>query len=114
MILENHRIEINDQSAVDPQIAVLNFWSITDPSEADKLLNRNNDKRWKHSDNLVPGWAVTGIDPQTEERWLQGVQLKPDTPILNGFGRTLIFSRTPMSWNIHEFETSATSLKFQS
>lgn len=76
-----HWDEIVNGSGVSEAIATLNFWTITDPSEADELLNRNAKKRWQHSGNLVPAWAVAGIDPKTGERWLQGVQLKPDTPV---------------------------------
>jgi hypothetical protein len=77
----SHFSEIVQRSGVSEAIAFLNFWTITDASEADELLNRNAKKRWQHSDNLVPAWAVAGIDPKTGERWLQGVQLKPDTPV---------------------------------
>jgi hypothetical protein len=76
-----HRSEIIEGSGVSEAIASLNFWTVTDPAEADKLLNRNSKKRWQHSDCLVPAWAVAGVDPKSGERWLQGVQLKPGTPI---------------------------------
>jgi Domain of unknown function (DUF3854) len=76
-----HFSEIVEGSGVSDVIAHLNFGTITDPSEADELLNRNAKKRWQHSDNLVPAWGVAGVDPKTGERWLQGVQLKPDTPV---------------------------------
>jgi Domain of unknown function (DUF3854) len=78
---DSHRAEIVEGSGVSEAIASLNFWSITDASEADQLLSRNAKKRWQHSDNLAPAWAVAGIDPNTGERWLQGVQVKPDTPV---------------------------------
>ena len=57
-----------------------NVRTIGDPREVDELLNRNGDRRWKHSDDLAPGWAVSGINPSTGERTLLGAQLKPDTP----------------------------------
>jgi hypothetical protein len=38
-------------------MATLNAWTIEDPAEVDKLLNRNAKKRWKHSHELVPGWG---------------------------------------------------------
>lgn len=66
------------ESAVKPEIIHLNAWSIADSSEVDRLLNRNSDRRWKHSDELVPGWAVAGVDPKTGERTFKGAQYKPD------------------------------------
>lgn len=88
MLTDKHRSEITQGSAVASAICGANFWTVTDPSEVDELLNRNADRRWKHSDHLVPAWAVAGIDPQTEERWLKGVQIKPDTPVINADGKT--------------------------
>lgn len=74
-------------SGIHPTIIEKNIKSIYDSSEADKLINRNNRRRWKHSDNLIPCWAVTGIDPSTDEPTLMGCQLKPDTPIINKNGK---------------------------
>ncbi|OUL28286.1 hypothetical protein BV378_07640 [Nostoc sp. RF31YmG] len=74
-------------SAVRDTIIAKNIRTIKDPQEVDRLLNRNNKSRWKHSDNLIPCWAVSGIDPQTDEPTLLGVQIKPDTPILNKQGK---------------------------
>lgn len=68
------------QSGVSSEIINRNVSSILDSRELDRKLNRNNNKRYKHSDSLVPAWAVTGIDPTTGERWLQGIQAKPDNP----------------------------------
>lgn len=65
-------------SAVDPDIILRNVWRIEDPTELDQLLNRNSDRRWKHSNELVPGWAVAGVDPKTGERSFKGAQFKPD------------------------------------
>nr|WP_290226361.1 VapE domain-containing protein [Trichocoleus desertorum] len=65
-------------SAVDPEIIRRNVWTIEDPREVDQLLNRNNKRKWKHSEELVPGWAVGGVDPKTGERSFKGVQFKPD------------------------------------
>jgi len=65
-------------SAVDPGIISRNVWTIEDPREVDQLLNRNNKRKWKHSEELVPGWAVAGVDPKTGERTFKGVQFKPD------------------------------------
>ncbi len=79
MLTPTHHTEIVGGSGVSEQIAVLNFWTITDPVEVDKLLNRSN-RGGKNSAQLVPGWAVAGVDPTTGKRWLQGVQFKPDSP----------------------------------
>ncbi|NJO73312.1 MAG: DUF3854 domain-containing protein [Leptolyngbyaceae cyanobacterium RM1_406_9] len=67
-------------SAVDPNIILRNVWRIEDSSELDQLLNRNSDRRWKHSNELVPGWAVAGVDPKTGERSFKSAQFKPDNP----------------------------------
>ncbi len=67
-------------SGVDPKIAELNVRSLDDPREVDRLLNRNNNRRWKHWEH-GPGWAVAGVDPQTGERIFAGAQFKPDTPV---------------------------------
>ncbi len=75
-----HRAEW-EASKIDPEICDRNFWTIEDPREVDKLLNRNTKTRWKHSDLLVPGWAVAGVDPLTGERIFSGVQFKPDKPL---------------------------------
>ncbi|MEH2437373.1 MAG: VapE domain-containing protein [Nostoc sp.] len=74
-------------SGVRNKIISKNVSSIKDPSEVDKLLNRNNKSRWKHSDSLIPCWSVRGVDPQTGEPTLLGVQVKPDTPILDKQGK---------------------------
>ena len=78
MLIESHRAEWL-RSAVSAEIIDRNVWTIEDPRELDKLLNRNTDKKWKHSD-LVPGWAVAGVDPKTGERVYTGAQFKPDKP----------------------------------
>lgn len=67
-----------EQSAVSAAIIQRNVWTITDPRDLDQLLNRNTDRRWKHSTDLVPGWAVAGVDPKTGERTFKGAQYKPD------------------------------------
>lgn len=76
---QNHLDELT-ASGIDPAIADLNFWSVEDPEEVDRLLSRNASRRWKHSEDLVPGWAVTGVDPETGERDFSGIQFKPDKP----------------------------------
>lgn len=80
---EHHYTEIVKGSGVSEAIALLNFRSIDAPPEIDELLNRNDDKRWQHWQH-GPGWAVSGVDPQTGERTLLGVQFKPDTPVRRG------------------------------
>lgn len=57
------------------------------PAPVDRLLNRNSSKRWKHSEHLVPCWAVTGLDPLGWERIEDGVQIKPDNPELGENGK---------------------------
>lgn len=82
-LLAKHLAEWN-ASAVDPFITERNVWSIDDSREVDELLNRNTERKWKHSDELVPGWAVAGTDPKTGgERILSGAQFKPDTAPLD-------------------------------
>lgn len=75
----HHRAEW-EASGVNHSIIERNVWTIHDPAEVDRLLNRNTDRRWKHSSDLVPGWAVAGVDPLTGEHTLKGAQYKPDTP----------------------------------
>lgn len=67
-------------SRVDEEIIERNVATLTDPREVDELLNRNSDKRWKHSTDLAPGWVVTGVEPKTGERTFKGAQFKPDRP----------------------------------
>lgn len=67
-----------EASAVHPDIIQRNVWTITDARELDQLLNRNTDRRWKHSEDLVPGWAVAGVSPKSGERTFKGAQFKPD------------------------------------
>ncbi|MDZ8227538.1 VapE domain-containing protein [Nostoc sp. ChiVER01] len=81
-----HRTEWLNSSVSDT-IINLNVRTITDSRELDKILNRNNTKRWQHSDALVPAWCVSGVDPLTDEHTLQGVQVKPDTPPIGKDGR---------------------------
>lgn len=77
MLHEKHRQEWLN-SKVSEDILTRNVWSIEDPREVDQLLNRNTDKRWKHSNDLAPGWAVAGVDPKSGERSMKGAQYKPD------------------------------------
>ncbi|MBW4480345.1 MAG: DUF3854 domain-containing protein [Tolypothrix brevis GSE-NOS-MK-07-07A] len=72
-------------SGVSELIISLTITSVHDSQELDKILNRNNRRRQKHSDNLIPAWCVSGINPQGWERTLEGVQVKSDNPqIING------------------------------
>ena len=72
-----------EASQVAAEIIERNVWTIEDPLEVDQILNRNTDKKWKHSTHLVPGWAVAGVYPLTGERIMNGVQFKPDEPPKN-------------------------------
>jgi predicted P-loop ATPase len=65
-------------SGVQAGIIERNVWTITDARDLDQLLNRNTDRRWKHSEDLVPGWAVAGVDPKSGERTYKGAQFKPN------------------------------------
>ncbi|NEU76958.1 DUF3854 domain-containing protein [Hassallia byssoidea VB512170] len=85
--IDTHHFKEWESSAVKYFIISKNVKSIHDSLEVDKLLNRNNKRRHKHSENLVPCWAVSGIDPLTDEPTLLGVQVKPDTPYLNKEGK---------------------------
>ena len=82
MLYDSHRQEWLD-SCVSPELIALNVWTIDDPAEADELLNKNTDRRWKHS-TIVPGWAVAGISLNSGDRTYQGAQFKPDTPVQIG------------------------------
>ncbi|MEO1182520.1 MAG: DUF3854 domain-containing protein, partial [Cyanobacteria bacterium J06636_28] len=72
-----------ESSGVSAEIIERNVWTIDDAWEVDQLLNRNSKRRWKHSDQMVPCWAVAGVDPKTGERSYRGVQIKPDTPLID-------------------------------
>ena len=74
-------------SGVDFTIISRNVESIHDSREVDKVLNRNSKSKWKHSEELVPCWQVSGIDPLTGEPTLLGVQVKPNNPVLNKEGK---------------------------
>lgn len=78
-ILENHWQEWL-KSGVNASIIAKNVRSFTDSRELDKAINRNNTRRHKHSDSLVPAWTVSGVDPESGEHWLNGIQAKPDNP----------------------------------
>jgi len=78
--LDRRHLEEWLKSAVSPEIIRLNVWTIDDARDVDELLNRNTERRWKHSGHLAPGWAVAGVDPRTGERWYRGAQFKPDNP----------------------------------
>ncbi|MEH2236010.1 VapE domain-containing protein [Nostoc sp.] len=75
------------QSAVSNTIISLNVRTITDSREIDKILNQNTHNRRKHSDHLVPAWCASGVDPLTDERTLEGAQVKPDSPPVGQDGR---------------------------
>jgi predicted P-loop ATPase len=85
-INEKHLQEWLD-SGVDEKIIDRNVRTLTDSYEVDKILNRNTKRTWKRTDELVPCWQVSGIDPLTEERSILGVQIKPDTAPINKNGK---------------------------
>ncbi len=76
-------------SGVSEYITARNIKSVVDSYELDKLLNSNNKRRWKHSDNLVPALVISGIDPLTGENTSQGLQAKPDNPRKNIEGKII-------------------------
>lgn len=82
MLYPQHRAEWLD-SCVSPELIDLNVWTIEDAAEADELLNKNTDRRWRHS-AIVPGWAVAGISLKTGDRTFEGAQFKPDSPVVVG------------------------------
>ncbi|WP_373525085.1 VapE domain-containing protein [Nostoc sp.] len=85
-VLERHWKEFKS-SAISDRIIDLNFRTIEDPRELDKILNRNTKSRYKHSNHLVPAWSVSGIDPLTGENTLEGIQVKPDTAPIDKKGK---------------------------
>ncbi len=85
-LLPRHFQEWQD-SGVNEYIITRNVRTIEDSYELDKLLNINNKRRWKHSDHLLPGWIVSGIDPITGENTTQGLQFKSDNPRKNPKGK---------------------------
>ena len=68
-------------SCIPTSIIERNFRSYFDPREVDQLLNFNSERKWKHSEHLVPGWGVSGVDPKSGERCFKGAQYKPDHPL---------------------------------
>ncbi|NET37444.1 MAG: DUF3854 domain-containing protein [Cyanothece sp. SIO1E1] len=72
-----HQQEWED-AGVQLDIIARNVWTIEDARDLDQLLNRHTKTRWQHSDDLVPGWAVAGVDPKTGERTFKGAQFKPN------------------------------------
>jgi len=85
---DRHWKELKD-SGVSETIAALNFWTIDDARDADNLLNRNANRKWVHSNNLVPGFAIAGVDPKTGERTFLGAQFKPDEPPVDQKGKPI-------------------------
>ncbi len=79
-ITESHFSEWHQDSAVSELITELNVRSLSDPCHIDELLNRNANNRWKHWEH-GGGWAVIGVDPETDEPTFDGAQFKPDTPV---------------------------------
>jgi hypothetical protein len=85
--LAPHHLAELQASGIDSEIARRNFITLEDSAEVDRLLNRNSDQRWRHSTDLVPGWAVHGVDPKTGELTSLGAQYKPDHPRLGDNGK---------------------------
>ncbi|MEO1149212.1 MAG: hypothetical protein AAFY26_27175, partial [Cyanobacteria bacterium J06638_22] len=85
---QKHRAEW-EASGVDFTIIDRNTWTIEDSTAVDQLLNRNTKNRWKHSDDLAPGWAVAGVNPKTGERTFKGAQFKPDKAPIDHRGKPL-------------------------
>lgn len=79
-ISEAHWKELIEGSAIDPSIASRNWKTLVDAREVDFYLNRNTNRKWKHSEDLVPCWVVTGVSPDTGETTYEGLQVKPDKP----------------------------------
>ncbi|WP_460193664.1 virulence-associated E family protein [Thermosynechococcus sp. FA-CM-4201] len=86
MLSDKHYAEWKASGVAD-EIIERNVWTIEDSWEVDRLLNRNTKNRRKHSDHLVPCWAVKGIDPLRSWDTWYGIQVKPDNPPLNGNGK---------------------------
>jgi predicted P-loop ATPase len=85
--INSHHFQEWLSSGVSYSITSKNIHTIHDSWEVDKVLNRNNKSRTKHSDHLVPCWCVSGVNPMSGEPTLLGVQIKPDTPTLNKDGK---------------------------
>jgi predicted P-loop ATPase len=77
MLNDTHLNEWVISSGVSEEITRLNVVSMSDPQEIDKKLNRNNKRRWKHTE-WGEGFWVSGVDPQTGEARGLGGQFKPD------------------------------------
>lgn len=87
-ILSHHAKEWGLLSSVSSDIVDLNVHSISDSVDIDKLLNRNTDRRWKHTFNC-PGWYVKGINPETGEECWESCQFKPDEPRKDKEGKAI-------------------------
>jgi predicted P-loop ATPase len=85
--IASHHWDEWKESAVSDDIIRLNVKSIYDAREIDKILGRNTTRKWKHSNDLIPAWYASGIDPLTDEATLQGVQVKPDNTPINKDGK---------------------------
>ena len=77
------------KSGVNDKIILSNVRTITDQLKADQLLNRRLKKLWKRPEDLVPCWAVSGIDPLTDMPTNQGIQIKPNIPRINEKGKPI-------------------------
>jgi len=77
------------KSGVDDVIIRANVWTIHEQLEVDKLLHRRTKKMWHRPNDLVPCWAVRGIDPLTDMPTNQGVQIKANQPRINEKGKPI-------------------------
>lgn len=85
-IAENHYQEWKN-SGVNDEIIFNNVTTIYDKLEVDKLLNIRTKRMWNRPDDLVPCWAVSGVDPIDDTPTIQGVQVKPNNPYKDSTGR---------------------------
>ena len=97
------------KSGIKPSIIAANIYTEFDARQLDEVLNRNNKRKWKHSDKLVPAWVVRGVDPETGELQLLGVQAKPDNPdIKNGkiqkYLGACVYGTSPLFLKVDDYD----------
>ncbi|NJR73305.1 MAG: DUF3854 domain-containing protein [Scytonema sp. CRU_2_7] len=87
-ILSHHLEEWTVLSSVTDSIVEQNVYSLSESVEIDKLLNRNTDRRWKHTFNC-PGWYVKGVNPIDGSECWESCQFKPDVPRTTKDGKAI-------------------------
>ncbi|MBP0016236.1 MAG: DUF3854 domain-containing protein [Cyanobacteria bacterium SBLK] len=106
--LKTKHLEELRNSAIDDEIAYLNFQSLDGDAPYDRLFpflpdkDRRNDgrvregilKNYRHVEN--GGWWVKSLDPETGEEKEFG-QFKPDTPRTNEKGKLIKYETPPKS-----------------